>query len=65
MTTNKISFISVMFVVGITYLSTMVMLNFNLLDFTYLLFIIVSFLRFIYIRKIQKNEGWQTSFFSL
>ncbi len=57
MTTNKISFISVMFVVGITYLSTMVMLNFNLLDFTYLLFIIVSFLRFIYIRKIQKNEG--------
>ncbi len=65
MTTNKISFIGVMFVVGITYLSTIVILNFNLLDFTYLLFIIGCFIRFIYIRKFQKAEEWQTFFFSL
>lgn len=56
MATNNISFISVMFVVGITYLSTEVILNFNSIDLVYLIFIVGCFIRFIYIRKCQKTE---------
>ena len=56
MTTNKISFIGVMFVVGITYLSTEVLLDFNILDLAYLLFIVGCFFRFIYIRKFPITE---------
>ena len=56
MTTNKISFISVMFVVGIVYLIARIITKFDILDLTYLLFIIGCFIRFIYIRKFDTNE---------
>lgn len=54
MTTNKISFIGLMFVVGITYLSTEVILDFNTIDLLYLIFIVGCFIKFIYIRKIKE-----------
>ena len=56
MTTNKISFISVMFVVGIVYLIARIIIKYDILDLTYLLFIIGCFIRFIYIRKFDTNE---------
>ena len=51
MTTNKISFISVMLVVGIIYLTLRVITEFDLLDFAYLIFLIISFIRFKIIRR--------------
>lgn len=56
MTTNKVSFIGLMFVVGIIYLAVRIIIKFDPLDFIYLLCIIGSFIRFIYIRKNQKLE---------
>jgi len=55
MTTNNISLISKLFVVGITYLSTRLIIKFNSLDLAYFLFIIGCFIRFLYIRKSQKS----------
>ena len=54
MTTNKVSFISMMFVVGIIYQSAKIIFKFNFLDLLYLLFIILCFMRFIYIRKVKQ-----------
>lgn len=65
MTTNNIGFISKMFVVSITYLFIILIANFNLLDLTYLLFVISCFARFIYIRNNHEIKEWQTFFFSL
>lgn len=65
MTTNNISLISKLFVVGITYLSTRLIIKFNSLDLAYFLFIIGCFIRFLYIRKSQKSGEWQTFFFLL
>ena len=55
---NKhISGIGVMFVLIIIYLTMSIINKFNYLDLAYLLFIIASFIRFIYIKKIEhKNE---------
>ena len=65
MTTNKISFISMMLVVGIIYLTLRIITEFNLLDFTYLIFLIISLIRFKIIRKNRIIEEWQTFFFCL
>lgn len=62
MTTNKISFISKMFVVMIAYLCINLVFNFNLLDFSYLIMLIGCFIKFIIIRKHQVEE-WQSFFF--
>ena len=43
-----------MFVVGISYLIIEIIYKFNILDLIYLLFIVGSFIRFIYIRKTRK-----------
>ena len=51
MTTNKISFISMMLVVGIIYITLRVITEFNFLDFAYLISLIISFIRFKIIRK--------------
>lgn len=51
MTTNKISFISVMLVVGIIYITLRVITQFDLIDFAYLISLIISFIRFKIIRK--------------
>lgn len=65
MTTNKISFISVMLVVGIIYLTLRVITEFNLLDFAYQISLIISLIRFKIIRKNRIVEEWQTFFFCL
>lgn len=54
MTTNKLRPISVMFVVGIIYLNVRLIIEFDILDFTYLLFIIMCFIRYISIRKVKE-----------
>lgn len=51
MTTNKISFISMMLVVGIIYITLRVITEFDLLDFAYLISLIISFIRFKIIRR--------------
>ena len=51
MTTNKISFISMMLVVGIIYITLRVIMQFDLIDFAYLISLIISFIRFKIIRK--------------
>ena len=61
MTTNKISIISSLFVVWITLLTIEVITNNNIIDTSYLIFVIVCFIEYISI-KIQE---WQTFFFSL
>lgn len=65
MTTNKISFISVMLVVGIIYITLRVITQFDLIDFAYLISLIISFIRFKIIRKNRIVEEWQTFFFCL
>ena len=65
MTTNKISFISMMLVVGIIYLTLRIITEFNFLDFAYLISLIISFIRFKIIRKNRIVEEWQTFFFCL
>lgn len=65
MTTNKISFISMMLVVGIIYLTLRIITEFDLLDFAYLISLIISFIRFKIIRKNRIVEEWQTFFFCL
>ena len=51
MTTNKISFISMMLVVGIIYLTLRIITEFDLLDFTYLISLVMSLIKFKIIRK--------------
>ena len=51
MTTNKISFISVMLVVGIIYITLRIITEFNLLDFAYQISLIISLIKFKIIRK--------------
>ena len=51
MTTNKISFISVMLVVGIIYITLRIITEFDLLDFAYLISLLISYIRFKIIRK--------------
>lgn len=65
MTTNKISFISMMLVVGIIYITLRVITEFDLLDFAYLISLIISFIRFKIIRRNRIVEEWQTFFFCL
>lgn len=65
MTTNKISFISMMLVVGIIYLTLRIITEFDLLDFAYLISLIISFIRFKIIRRNRIVEEWQTFFFCL
>lgn len=55
MATNKISFTCLMFVVVIAYLGLKVVFEFNILDFIYLIFMIGSFIRLIYLRKMRKK----------
>lgn len=54
MTTNKINSISVMFVVGIIYLNVRLIIEFDVLDFAYLLFIIICFINHISIKKVKE-----------
>lgn len=54
MTTNKLSSISMMFVVGIIYLNMRLIIKFDILDFTYLLFIVMCFIRYITIKKVKE-----------
>ena len=56
MTTNKISFISVMFVVGIIYFAFRITILFDLLDLLYQLLLIVCFIKFKKIRKKRMQE---------
>lgn len=56
MTTNKISFISMMLVVGIIYLTLRIITEFDLLDLAYLITLIISFIRFKTIRKNRIAE---------
>lgn len=56
MTTNNMGFISKMFVVGITFLLIKLIGKYNNLDFIYLIFICINFIRFIYIRNNIKIE---------
>ena len=65
MTTNKISFISMMLVVGIIYLTLRIITEFDLLDFAYQISLIISLIRFKIIRKNRIVEEWQTFFFCL
>lgn len=55
MTTNKVSFISMMFVVGIIYLCALLIINFSILDLTYLIMLIICFIKFLIIRKLKNN----------
>jgi hypothetical protein len=56
MTTNNknVSFISVVFVVLISYLSTNIISRFNYLDLIYLLFIVACFFKQIYLNTLQR-----------
>ena len=65
MTTNKISFISMMLVVGIIYVTLRIITEFDLLDLAYLISLIISFIRFKIIRRNRIVEEWQTFFFCL
>ena len=65
MTTNKISFISMMLVVGIIYITLRIITEFDLLDLAYLISLIISFIRFKIIRRNRIVEEWQTFFFCL
>ncbi len=56
MTTNKISFISKMFVVLIAYQGAVIMTEFTVVDFLYFIFVIGCFIRYIYISKITPEE---------
>lgn len=63
MTTNKISFISMMFVVSIVYLCMSMIIKFNYVDLSYMLVLIVYFIRFIYLKKYITEEWQKHSFF--
>lgn len=59
MTTNKISNISMMFVVSIAYLGINVVISFNILDFTYIIVLLVYYIKINTIRNSKMRE-WQT-----
>ena len=54
--TKHISGIGVMFVLIIIYVSINIIDKFNFLDFAYLLFMIICFIKFIYIKKIETKD---------
>lgn len=56
MTTNKISNISMMFVVSIAYLGINVVISFNILDFTYIIVLLVYYIKINTIRKSKMRE---------
>lgn len=64
MTTNKMDFISKMFVVIIAYITAVITIEFTIVDFLYLMFIIACYIKYINISK-RCQEEWQTFFFSL
>ena len=55
--TKHISGIGVMFVLVIIYLSINIIYKFNYLDFAYLIFMVICFIRFIYIKKLEHKEN--------
>lgn len=55
MTTNNTNFISKMFVVIITYLVVRLTLSFTIIDFSYLIFIVGCFIKYLKIKE-QKEE---------
>lgn len=54
MTTNKLNSICMMFVVGIIYLNVRLIIKFDILDFTYLLFIIICLIKYIIIKQVKE-----------
>ena len=56
MTTNNISNISMMFVVTITYLGINIVITFNILDFTYIIVLIIYFIKIKVIRCSKMRE---------
>lgn len=56
MTTNKMDFISKMFVVIIAYITAVITIEFTIVDFLYLMFIIACYIKYINISKRGQEE---------